>query len=151
LFNSFLFHFFFILFFCRHRARRYCSGGCLSILFCSIDFILFYFILFTFVFFYSFFFFAGALPGTPVRVGGSSFFLYSFYFVFIYVYSPLFILFFSLQAPCQALLFVWVFSHGGKHKMIGAAKSALDFLTPLPVVDTCASKVCVCGWVCVSE
>ena len=45
-----------------------------------------------------------------------------------------------IKAPCQELLFVWVFSHGGKQGLIDAAKSVLNFLNPFPQFDTCSSS-----------
>jgi hypothetical protein len=44
-----------------------------------------------------------------------------------------------IKAPMQELLFVWVFSHGGKHELIDFAKRVLNFMTPLPQTASCST------------
>ena len=45
-----------------------------------------------------------------------------------------------IKAPCQALLFVWVFSHGGKRGLVEFAKTVLDVLHPMPSIETCSAS-----------
>ena len=45
-----------------------------------------------------------------------------------------------IKAPCQELLFVWVFSHGGKDGLVNFFKQVLDFFQPLPSMQTCAQS-----------
>ena len=44
-----------------------------------------------------------------------------------------------IKAPMQELLFVAVFSNGGKGQIISIAKTILGFLTPIPQIDTCST------------
>jgi len=44
-----------------------------------------------------------------------------------------------IKAPMQGLLFVWIFSQGGKASLISFAKSVLNIFTPLPQWSTCAT------------
>ena len=47
-----------------------------------------------------------------------------------------------IKAPCQELLFVWVFSHGGKRGLVEFAKRVLDVFHPLPSAswETCSAS-----------